>query len=1439
MKSIPEARSQKPEVRNLTSDGCLPTSDLCFPASERGVALVITVILLAVVTFMALTFLAISRRERGAVTTTTDTYSAKLAADDALANAEAQIVANVLATANPYNFGLLVSTNYINPAGFYTGVSGFTNVNYSYPNGNPLSPADFLQNLANLYYSPRPPVFVPTNVDPKYALDFRFYLDLNRNGQDDPNGQQPQFGNAGGYLHPGGIENNNPANVLTNNMTGDPEWVGVLQHPDQPYGPNNLFVARYAFIAVPIGNALDLNAIHDQSLDAHQGAAPVNIPPNGDAFLRNQGVGSWELNLAAFLADLNTNQWLPNLPPANLYYAYNPPPAVGGNKGVAFDDARALLAYRYANRYQSLQSADTLFFPNGSVFRNDDIDGYSDGPLQTGFELPFEDDISSLPWAGADNTNQYFDLQDLFDTSKTATGLPAAQVTAGADFSDRLLAIGTNSSTYNRYTYYRLASQMGVESEPEQDKINLNYSNALANFDTNGVVTKITVFPGAETNFIQWTPLQFFTIAADKMLREYSQSWIAESPSNYVLTYGMYTNTGTVVNPTNIPVPFGITNIPVWVNNQFVYTPAVQRVLQLAANIYDATTNNTAVEGANFPSVFRPIFFVTNDTVSGYTNVYINGYEQVVSVVGTNDVQLNRPVDVADLLNPNPPLDFGPGVWINVNVYGVPWIIGAKKGFPNFNEFSMESMVGITRRLQVTRPAVNPASPPVDYTGFRTNQMYTMCISNQLGVECWNSYTNNYVPVSPLLGLTIVVRDTLSMVLTNDDGMTPVTTGNLFLDNSVNIASSQYWPGVLPWDGDGHPNPNSFDIPLLTTINMQLNPSFAFTTNWWAYRFDTHQFLPTPTDPLFETDIPGFPFPQFGLLTTNRLQVFMLDGNHVIDYAQFAGPDSTRNLNAEIFNDQDINSDVWLTNASTASTTLGAPDGILNQLLISRGLQSGPNLADDGNWRSDPEAVPLGGTIAQQQSYFDGFFKPGNVGRVGSTTAQNLSLTNQAPYDPTRYVVLYTTWQANDPLVHYTASDLNYTLPTGNALEPGTNRFNYGETIPTLTDANNGNLGQLNNHYTPWGRPTLAPDIDTNAYNLAFKDPLVWQSQDWDFPTYKMPTVGWLGRVHRGTPWQTVYLKSPDILQEIQLVGTATNYIGTNTWVQWTGDAQLRASLYYDFNYDAANAAPVQDRLLFDNFTTTFNDNATRGTLSVNVGANDPNNLQAGLAAWSALFSGVIPLSDTAATPFFNALTEEEVQHANTLTNFIALAPINPAGPTGPGSVLGQIVTNINLTRANFVNPDGLVGAFEHAGDILAAPMLTVESPFVNWTNATQQANGISDEMYEWLPQQVMSLLRVSGTTQSPVRYVIYSYGQTLKPAPNGIYTGSGQYFGMVTNYQVVAEAATRTVLRFNGTRVNNVFPTNDVVGNSILTNVPSITNNQVVIERFNTLPAN
>ena len=117
---------------------------------------------------MAIAFLALSRRERGAVTTVTDTASARLAADAALANAEGQIMANALATTNPYNFGLLVSTNYINPVGFNRHWRNFNERQLLLCEWELPSPATtFLQNLANLYYSPRPPVFIsPTTIRP-------------------------------------------------------------------------------------------------------------------------------------------------------------------------------------------------------------------------------------------------------------------------------------------------------------------------------------------------------------------------------------------------------------------------------------------------------------------------------------------------------------------------------------------------------------------------------------------------------------------------------------------------------------------------------------------------------------------------------------------------------------------------------------------------------------------------------------------------------------------------------------------------------------------------------------------------------------------------------------------------------------------------------------------------------------------------------------------------------------------------------------------------------------------------------------------------------------------------------------------------------------------------------------------------------------------------
>jgi len=671
-----------------------------------------------------------------------------------------------------------------------------------------------------------------------------------------------------------------------------------------------------------------------------------------------------------------------------------------------------------------------------------------------------------------------------------------------------------------------------------------------------------------------------------------------------------------------------------------------------------------------------------------------------------------------------------------VNVYGVPWIIGAKKGFPNFNELAMESAFQLTRKLQVTRANTN-----ADKSTYAYNQMFLLNLTNQLGVECWNSYTGNYTN-----GVMIYATEYLkNVILTNDEGF-----GINLSTNITGVLPVNNWQGYNPI-GNPLGVPFSFQIPLNTSVISITNSMYRFNGN--------NPFLTTNLALQFETGVkvPGsiYPQPHWWLMLTNELRVIMLDTNvvpyRVIDYVQLRGPNSIRDLTAEIQASYDkgtgIN-DLW----DTTINQQGIPAGLANQIGVSLGTST-----SGSGWDTTD--------LTQREKEIDGFrvfyhispafFPNGNYGIDASTNS------HQVPYTPTANAVQHISWQANDPLVHYISGDLNWS---------GASYTN--STFSALTDEN---LGVRNQRYFPWGGGIPPNPADQYPYYSAIKDPLVKASDNWDFPTYKFPGVGWLGRVHRGTPWQTVYLKA--------------SAVGLTNWMNWTGNSD---------SFDANNFSPVQDRLLFDLFTTAFNDNATRGTLSVNVGPTNAN-----LAAWSALFSGII-------VP----------------TNLVGgYTIINPAGVAGANSPLGQLVNGINQTRAN-TNLFPLQ-TFAHVGDILATPELTISNQWILLNNS-DTTNGISDEMYEWLPQQTLSLLRVSG---SP-RYVIYCYGQALKPAPNSIVT-SGPLFGMVANYQVVSEIATRAVVRF-GSSVTNVVTTN-FFGNWI--SMPVMTNNNAVIESFNILP--
>src|SRR6185295_10954460 len=254
---------------------------------------------------------------------------------------------------------------------------------------------------------------------------------------------------------------------------------------------------------------------------------------------------------------------------------------------------------------------------------------------------------------------------------------------------------------------------------------------------------------------------------------------------------------------------------------------------------------------------------------------------------------------------------------------------------------------------------------------------------------------------------------------------------------------------------------------------------------------------------------------------------------------------------------------------------------------------------------------------------------------------------------------LQMSWQANDPLVHYQIEDLfdPSTTSTNNifSLKPG-------QSQPS-------NLGKVNERYNPWGgRPGTASANDAFAFNVNVKDPMVQRPDDWGFPTNKFATLGWLGRVHRGTPWQTMYLKAG--------VEPAAS------WLKWAGRPDTH---------------PTTDWKLLQLFTVAPNDNAARGLLSVN---------QTNLAAWSAVMSGVYVLSNN-----FNGASKSAPA-----TNWAGVR-IEPATWQ-----LVTIVSNINATR---LQQPGQV--FRSLGDVLASPALTIQSPFLNLTDQNQLRYGISD----------------------------------------------------------------------------------------------------------------
>ena len=1227
--------------------------------SRRGIALVITLILLAIITTLAIAFLGLTRGETKSVDAMNRTTDAEMAADSALERARAEILAPFITRNNAFP-----GTERLGPD-FMVSVAWDNNRNRT--------------NSYGAFRNPSPPVFVKK---PDGTTDDRFYLDLNRNTNFEATGYVPVTDN-----------NFNQVGNQTNWMVGDPQWIGVLQDPRRGHDTNNAYIARYAFMVQPVGRSLDANWIHNE------GVARTTVGASG--FYREQGVGSWELNLAAFLADLNFNEWNTNTG-THLPYSYASTSAVGspGGVGDAFNDASELLKYRYGGTRNNLDWADRIFLGAGSKLEDDQIDlfanGFSSGPN------PDANDFSNQPWPGADSRNHFFSLHDFFN----ATKLP--KLGAPDQFRDRMRNASVRGNSYDRYTYYRMLAQMGTDSaEEDEGKVNINFVNVrswatgerifasdLIPWSTNSAVVQVPRL--GPVNMGRPVPEIFFlTVFTNLLAREPDLAFMVTNRIDGTLfSAPIFTNRSTYTTNT----PF----------NEPLYTARLHQLLQITANIFDATTTNKVGEAfPYFPTVFRPFFTESNG------NVYITDYgmmDETADAFRTNPDYKWVDLDTSETLST-------PQGSLNL-VFGIPLIVGARSGLPSFNELGVVSLAQATRKLEMARST--PGTPTKKWD--RLEQQFRLQARTMLQIEARNSHTNRYPRA-----LQMVTESRPYLELKER------TNGPAIVQTDWKIGSTNFY-AASSWNGEvvGAENTNFVLSPLFVTNLLDL----LIVTNAESY-------LPTN---------------QWTMTLTNRLLFYLVDrsvtGGRIIDAVSLNRPHNVFQIGSLL--DSPLDEEPELRNIWNSAKDRTVTFGIMEQIRISQD----PTLTPEGVWGNWEDSAHKEKSAENFRTFYGD---------------ESILKTNQVPFTPSRLLVQADYYLVDDPLVHYTFEDL-YNDPSTEKKKYGSVELSTGYTNVTEKMSgkdvhskawNKGALGAATSEEEP-GLGTLDPTI---------RDPGIIHPFYWNFPTNLFPSIGWLGRVHRGTPWQTIYLKSRGVS-------------ATANWIDHTGNQ--RAS----HPASANQMQPVRDWELLDVFTTAPHQNATRGRLSIN---------QTNPAAWSAVLSGVLASG---------------VEPDPDLDGFLR-PTASLMSPAAVNSTIQLMVQSINTNRMLF-NSNALnrAGQFHGLGQMLAAPELTDASPILNANPALfdpYKPHGnarIYDEDYERIPQQILSLLKVGEP-----RFVIYAWGQSLKPAKrdpedNGpsiqVVTegtpGNPDYQpkGLVRNYQITGEMATRAVIRVEFDRFSN-----------------------------------
>ena len=470
-------------------------------------------------------------------------------------------------------------------------------------------------------------------------------------------------------------------------------------------------------------------------------------------------------------------------------------------------------------------------------------------------------------------------------------------------------------------------------------------------------------------------------------------------------------------------------------------------------------------------------------------------------------------------------------------------------------------------------------------------------------------------------------------------------------------------------------------------------------------------------------------------------------------------------------------------------------------------------------------------------------------------------------------------WQVNDPLVNSHGTDYSPHVyaPGGFPRRMVTrNNKTVWEQVPVPTDDSNYwvrrqwmpvgavtdvagygigvNLGKPNHADRSWRLGN-----NQGANDTSIKDASVSGAADWRFPDIargRIPNIGWLGQVHRGTPWQTLYLKSkipgrvviteiddttgeattlaPHMFQDGEKVtlsgqkptgwvnvaatgdvGGSVLVRGPNTFVlQGAAGNELEGldgltpryqtpglfaiSSKWENWAGSRDTMPANDRRLIEPFAVGT-DAPVRGRFSV-------NNFTP--ASWSAVFSGMsVPVA--ASSGGGGMKWHNRILGANNpnTSQYPYLNRFGQQDTEDPRSRDGRIQMRSQgwLQMVGGINTVRGTNTFTRVTDVLAVPELSDQSPYLGslvWRAAHTVAPTFADELdEERVPMQLLSLLKVD---DQPV-FETYIFAERLRPALRLNLDGqSGPAVdakGTVLNYEVAGQTMRRVVYEMKGAK--------------------------------------